>query len=122
MTVEELYQSIGGNYPAAKGRLMNDRLISKFIVKYLNDPSYDDFCKAWEAQDSEQIFRTAHTLKGVCANLALDRLFVNASAICEAYRPAGNGRLSEKEVRVLVEEMRADYEATTEKIRQFAAQ
>ena len=40
MTVQELYERIGGNYAAAKRILMNDTLIARFVAKLPEDKSF----------------------------------------------------------------------------------
>ena len=122
MTAEELYNSIDGNYAEAKKRLMNDRLISKFIVKFLNDPSYDQFIAAWKEKNEEMLFRSSHTLKGVCANLALDKLYTLASDICEYYRPGKEAERAGKDVAALVMALEEQYALTVAAIKLFAEQ
>lgn len=87
MTVEALYESMGGNYADVKGRLMSDRIISKFIVKFPNDPSFETLKTACAQNDADAIFKAAHTMKGVCATLALSELLEPVEIMTEAYRP-----------------------------------
>ena len=92
MTPNDLYAELNGNYEDAKARLMNDKLITKFVLKYPNDPSYDTLVEAWDSQDGEAIFKASHALKGVAANLSFTALFTPTSELCEMYR---NGALPE---------------------------
>ena len=87
MTAKELYAAIGGNYEDALSRLMNDRLVIKFIRKFPADPSFSQLMAARETGDAEGMFRASHTLKGVAANLGLTDFAALASEICECYRP-----------------------------------
>ena len=41
MTVQELYESIGGSYDSAKRILPMDQLIAKFVVRFLDDKSFE---------------------------------------------------------------------------------
>jgi len=41
MTLKECYAAMGGNYEDAIGRLRSERLVQKFVLKFLADPSYD---------------------------------------------------------------------------------
>ena len=50
MTVEELYEQIGGDYQQAIRRLMNDAFVAQFIVKLLDDH------KAGHADNSRKIW------------------------------------------------------------------
>lgn len=120
MTVEELYRQIG-NYTDAKSRLMNDRLISKFVVKFLDDPSFAGLQAAWQQQNDGEIFRHAHTLKGVCANLALTRLTELSSTITEAYRPGQTTTESRASVSSVMDALGEEYERVTGLIRAFEA-
>lgn len=86
MTVQEFYEAIGGSYQEALSRLMNDGMITRFVQKFPKDPSFGELKTSLEANDTETAFRQAHTLKGVCANLALGRLTKSASEITEMLR------------------------------------
>ena len=48
MTLQECYTAMGGNYDDAIGRLRSERLVQKFVLKYLNDGSYDLLCSSLE--------------------------------------------------------------------------
>lgn len=87
MTLEECYDMLHGNYMEAKIRLMNDQLVGKFIIRFLDDPTMSLLLDAAEAGDRESAFRAAHTLKGVAANLAFTELQAAASALTEQLRP-----------------------------------
>ena len=41
MTLQECYGKLHGNYEDAKSRLAMDRLIEKFMLKFLDDTSMD---------------------------------------------------------------------------------
>lgn len=87
MTVKELYAQIEGDYEDASERLMNDELISKFVLKFLNDKSYADLKAAVANGDIDLSFRAAHTIKGVAANLGFTKLQMAASELTEQLRP-----------------------------------
>lgn len=86
MTIEECYNTLGGNYKNALSRLMNDNLIKRFILKFPADKSYGNMVAAMEAHDTDVAFREAHTLKGVSRNLAFDQLDSSVSEITEHLR------------------------------------
>lgn len=75
MTMQECYKAIGGNYEAVLGRLHSEALIQRFTLKFLEDQSYLQLKQALENKNYEDAFRSAHTLKGVCQKLSLDRLY-----------------------------------------------
>ena len=86
MTIQECYQSLGGNYAEVQQRLPSDRLIKRFVTKFLDDESFAQLTQAMSSGQRETAFRAAHTLKGVCANLSFTRLLTSASALTELLR------------------------------------
>lgn len=90
MEIQEIYTALHGNYTDAKIRLMNDRLIEKFLRKFLDDKTMSELLSAVEAGDRELSFRAAHTLKGVASNMAFTELTKSASDLTEQLRPRDN--------------------------------
>lgn len=86
MTLKECYDGIGGNYDSVTSRFGGERLVNKFIIKFLDDPSFRELENCLAADDCEGAFRAAHTLKGLCLNLSFDSLYAPASDVCEALR------------------------------------
>ena len=114
MTLQECYAAMGGNYEDAIGRLRSERLVQKFVLKFLNDGSYDLLCRSMEEKNYGEAFRAAHTIKGVCQNLSINKLQDSSSRLCEALR---NGYTPESDA--LVQETAADYRQTVDAIRAF---
>ncbi len=122
MTVQELYARIDGDYDEAVRRLRMEKLISRFIVRFLDDSTCSTLISAWENQDEKGAFEAAHAAKGVCANLSLPLLSDTASTITEALRP-GNEALREKtDIPGLMQVFKEKYESTVQEIRAFAAE
>ena len=121
MTVQELYESIGGNYDSAKRILPMDQLIAKFVVKFLDDKSFEKIEAAAQTGDGSGIFEGAHAMKGVCANLGLDSLSQAASVLAEEFRPGHDRTMDDAEVQTKIAELKVRYEQTMEGIRQFSA-
>ena len=46
MTLKECYAALGGDYDEVIGRLRSERLVQKFVLKFLDDGSYDLLCHA----------------------------------------------------------------------------
>lgn len=67
-------------------RLGGEPMASRFIRRFASDGSYDALTAALRAGQGQEAFRAAHTLKGVAANLGLERLCAAASALTEALR------------------------------------
>ena len=122
MTVQELYERIGGNYESAKRILPMDKLIAKFAVKFLDDGSAPALFAAWDAKDAAGAFEGAHAMKGVCGNLGLDAMSEAASAICEELRPGAARTMDDAELARRVGALKADYDRVIEGVRAFAAE
>ena len=86
MNLEKLYSSLHGDYADAKARLMSDRLVEKFVLKFPSDPSMQQLYDAIASGDYEAAFCAVHTLKGVAANLSFSELWKAASALTEQLR------------------------------------
>lgn len=114
MTLQECYAALGGNYDDAISRLRSERLVTKFVVKFLDDDSCALLLRSMDAENYEEAFRAAHTIKGVCQNLSMDRLQSSSSRLCEALR---NGYTPEADA--LAEEVAADYRQTVAAIQTF---
>ena len=103
MTVEQVYKNMDSDYASVKDRLQNDALIEKFLIKFLADESYANILKNLEAQNLEEAFRAAHTLKGVCQNLGLDRLYKSSYDVTSE----------------MMEKLESDYDITVSSIREL---
>lgn len=64
----------------------NEGLYEKFLLKFLADDNFDKIAPALEADDFEAALIAAHTLKGVSANLGINRVYEIASKIVELIR------------------------------------
>lgn len=122
MTVEGLYQSIGGSYEDAKRTLMMDKMITRFILKLPDDPSFSTLWAAFQAGEEKGMFQGAHAMKGVCANLGLTELSRQAGEITEQFRPGSPRTLSGEELAQRMEQLKTGYDKAVEGIRAFAAE
>ena len=86
MTIRECYGELGLDFDAVLSRLVNEKLVQKFALKFLDDPSFQNLKDALDSKDVETAFRAAHTLKGVCLNLGFDNLYKVSSDITEILR------------------------------------
>ncbi|MCI9148137.1 MAG: Hpt domain-containing protein [Hungatella sp.] len=112
MSLKECYISLEGDYEDALSRLRSERLVQKFVLKFLNDGSYDLLCKSLEAGEYSEAFRASHTIKGVCQNLSFTKLYKSSHQLTEALRNGWS-----EEAGGLVEQVKADYEQTAGAIR-----
>ena len=111
MNLKECYTALGGDYESVLSRLMTERLVNKFVLKFLNDASYENLVKSINDGNIEDAFRAAHTLKGVCQNLSFDRLFKSSNEITEVLRDGDIAKANE-----LLPKIEADYKQTVDAI------
>ncbi len=90
MTIFECYTTLHGSYKEAQSRLMTDKIIEKFLLKFTADPSMSQLLDAANTNDRKQAFMAAHTLKGVSGNLGFTELQQCASDLTEHLRSGEN--------------------------------
>lgn len=86
MMIQECYQKMGGDYSEVLERLVSAERIEKYVIKFLNDPTYQMLCAAKEAGDVNDVFLNVHTLKGVSQNLGFGNLYKACYKMTEAVR------------------------------------
>ena len=86
MTLEQFYDTIGGDYKKTISRLSSEALVKKFVLKYADDKTCRELADAIESQDWSAAFRAAHTLKGIALNLGFDSLYTVSSELTEVLR------------------------------------
>ena len=118
MTLQECYAAMGGSYDEVIGRLRSEKLVQKFVLKFLNDGSYQLLQDSLAAGDREEAFRSAHTIKGVCANLGFDALLASSEALTEALRDGKPPQPGEAD---LIAQVEADYARTRQAIQAYQA-
>ena len=114
MTLQECYEKMGGDYAEVSARLSSDERIAKYVVKFLEDPTYQMLCKAMEMDDDKAVFLTIHTLKGLSQNLGVGRLYTASHEMTEAVR--GGVKLQDAS---LFEAVQNAYFVTIDVIREF---
>lgn len=84
---KEKLEGMGMDVNTTVGRFMgNEALYLKFLNKFQNDQSVANIEQYIREQNAEEIFKSAHTLKGVAANLGLNPIAQRASDIVELFR------------------------------------
>lgn len=86
MTVQEFYDEVGGDYNDIMSRLRTEDRIKKFAGMFTRDGSYNVLVKSIQDGDIEEAFRAAHTMKGMCQNMAFTRLYQSSHEITEILR------------------------------------
>ena len=122
MTVKELYENIGGSYDSVLRILQMDRLIDRFIRKFLDDETFGRLMTAYATMDNTGIFESSHALKGVSANLGLNTLSAIAGEITDEFRPGRERKMDDAALSAKMDELKALYEKTQEGIRQYTEQ
>lgn len=112
MTLKECYVALEGDYENVLSRLMTEKLVSKFVVKFLNDGSYNNLVESLKSENIEEAFRAAHTLKGVCQNLSFTKLYESSHDMTETLRENNIAKANE-----LLPQVEADYLQTVSAIK-----
>ena len=115
MTLEECYSRIGGDYRDVLRRLDREERVVRFLSRFPEEESYPKLCAALEAENPEEAFRAAHSLKGICMNLGLTPLFHSTDALTEELR---GGKMTPRTGK-LSEQVTQDYSRAVEAIREF---
>ena len=115
MTLQECYEKMGSDYAEVLVRLVNEERIRKYVLKFLEDPTYQMLCEAKYAGDDEAVFLNIHTLKGVSQNLGFGKLYETSYKMTEAVR----GGIPLRDER-LFEAVSEAYSETVAIIKEFA--
>jgi chemotaxis protein histidine kinase CheA len=102
MTVQEFYDEVGGDYNEIMSRLRTEDRIRKFAGMFTRDESYKALVQGINDGNVEEAFRAAHTMKGMCQNMAFTRLYKSSHEITEILR--GNDIDSAKQMLDVVTE------------------
>lgn len=117
MTMQKCYAAIGADYNEVLGRLRSEKLIQKFVLKFLNDGSYSLLCGSMDSGDLDTAFRASHTIKGICDNLGFTQLGRSSHALTEALRVRDG-----VEAAGLFRQVKVDYEKTVTAIQEYQAE
>lgn len=115
MTIKEFYEKTSGNYQEALNRMMKEALVQRFALKFINDGSFNELTAGLAEGNTEIAFRAAHTLKGVCMNLAFTKLAGSAIEITEMLR---SGDIDA--AKVYFPAIKADYEMVIAALKEVA--
>ena len=115
MTLKECYAAMAGDYEDVLARFRTEERVQKFVVKFLEDPTYSNLEQALKEENYEEAFRAAHTLKGVCQNLSLTLLYQSSYELTEALR---NEREQET-IAKWMQQVTMDYKTTRDAIAQL---
>ncbi|MCI6536712.1 Hpt domain-containing protein [uncultured Eubacterium sp.] len=114
MDIRECYQKMGGDFEDVMRRLGSENFIRRFVIRFLDDTSFQMIKEGIASKDAELAFRGAHTLKGVCSNLGFSKLCDLSSQLTEILR----GRELKGYESVLAE-VEKQYQITVDAIREL---
>ena len=112
---QEFYDSIDENYENVSSRMMgNQKLVEKFVRKFLEDPTYKQIKESVEKMDYDEILRATHTMKGIASNLEFTQLQQKSAKAVDMIR-AG-----EKEtVLPVIDEIEKEYQKVVDAIQKL---
>ena len=116
MTIEECYASIGGSYEDVRKRLPSETLVERFVLKFLEDKSYQSLAEALQREEYEDAFKAVHTLKGVVLNLGFVRLGRSSSDLTELLRGKDAQQIDRAQCEELWKQVTEDYEQVIDAI------
>ena len=119
MSLQECYRELGGDYGDVMQRLPSETMVKKFVLKFMNDKSFENLCNAMNQGDYKQAFIAAHTLKGICQNLSFTMLYHSSVKLSDALREKTQDIEAAKKFFLLVVE---DYRTTANAIRKFESE
>lgn len=91
MSLESLYEAVGGNLSDVRGRLQSDDRIEKFVKIFMADTTYDLLMDSHASGNVQDEFRAAHTLKGTSLDMGFMRIHEPAFKLADALRPNADG-------------------------------
>ena len=115
MDLEALYEQVGGSAGEVLKRIPSEKMLRKFVGKYLADPTFGNLESAVAAQDWKGAFLAAHTLKGVCLNLGFTELYKVSAELTEVLRGRETAGSDE-----LYAQVKEQYTTLTDAIRELA--
>ena len=122
MTLQELYEKIGGDYEQAMRVLRMDKLLDKHIRKFANNDVVEKLINCENDFDPTVLFESSHAIKGVCANLGLTKISDTASDIAEEFRPGNERKMSDDEVKEKIRYIADMYKLTVDSINEYVNQ
>ena len=109
MTVRTCYEEAGADYDSLLKRYRSDKLLEKYLRRFLDDISFMQLQKAMEQEDTEGAFEAVHNLKGISLNMDFGKLYEVCSALTELLRD-GRKRDCSREYAAVAAEYKRVYE------------
>lgn len=119
MDVKEFYKEISGDYEGVLSRFPSESFAEKFIIRFLDDSSFDDLCENFEKKNYREAFRAAHNLKGLGLNLGFTQLGKSGSDMADVLRNEELKSADIAEAKRLFQKVREDYNEVIVAIKKF---
>lgn len=120
MDLKQFYERTGGDYDLVISRLSMESLVIKFLLKFVDDQTFDNLTKSVQEKDYEEAFRAVHTIKGSALNLELKDLAESCSEFTELLRGVkgkeGNSEFGDA-VSTAYGKVKADYDVAISNIK-----
>ncbi|SDG73315.1 hypothetical protein SAMN05216584_11081 [Selenomonas sp. WCT3] len=114
LQIKATLEQAGVDYDKGLERFMgNVALYHKFLLKFLNDGSYEEFVTSLSVPDMAMAEKSVHTLKGTAGNLSLMKLFRAADDTVQAIRTTQD----HEEIQKLADSVGVIYRKTCDAIR-----
>ncbi len=114
MNLKECYGLMNGDYDGVMSRLVKEERVKKFVLKFLDDTSYQLLCTSLQEHQYDEAFRAVHTIKGICQNLGFIQLYHSSNELTEKLRNQDYTNLDD-----FVEKVKRDYNEVVLAIRKL---
>lgn len=88
MNVKKCYEQLSGDYQGVLSILSSDEYVGKFLIKFLEDKTFDNLQLELKNNNREKAFLYVHALKGICTNMGFKKLYEVCSLLTENLRSA----------------------------------
>ncbi len=100
----------GADVETTVNRFMgNEAMYEKFLKKFTDNSNYSGLEESIREENYEEMFKYAHTLKGVSANLGLDPIYKAASDLTEEIRGKQAEEIDKGQVQEIWQELQRVY-------------
>ena len=113
MTLQELYDLLGGDFCDALERLGDAETVYAFVLRFPEDRSYEELLRYLSENNLKRSFYASHTLKGIAQTLGFGHLGKSACAVCEDLR------CGTFPTEIHLQQMKVDFQFTIKAINEF---
>ena len=119
MQLNECYKAFGGDYESVRKRIPGDKIIIKFLIKFLSEPSYEKLCRTLEEEDYKEAFRAVHSIKGISANLGFPALLDSSGMLTEYLREQDKHPVDKNKCMEYFDVITKDYKVVIDAVKMF---